>query len=105
MKLNGASEQVSEPAMNEGLARDDILPNVEDEKRAAANKLTKEVYETINSKGEIFLTSGVVNGIYAIRVVSANPKAEEKYLRKAFEILVDTAETCVKDLRWNAGPR
>jgi len=58
----------------------------------AANQLTKEVYELINSRGEIYLTSGVVNGIYAIRVVSANPKTEEKYLRNAFEILVRTAE-------------
>jgi len=34
----------------------------------------------------------VVNGVYAIRVVSANPLAEERFLRKAFEILVKTAE-------------
>ena len=40
------------------------------------NALTREVYELINSRGEIFLTSAVVGGTYAIRVVSANPKAE-----------------------------
>jgi aromatic-L-amino-acid decarboxylase len=56
------------------------------------NKLTEEVYELINSRGEIFLTSGVVAGIYAIRVVSANPLAEEKFISKAFEILVKTTE-------------
>ncbi|KAI9803130.1 MAG: hypothetical protein M1833_001201 [Piccolia ochrophora] len=54
------------------------------------NELTKEVYETVNRRGEIFLTSSVVNGIYIIRVVSANARTEEKYLRKAFNILVDT---------------
>lgn len=59
---------------------------------ARANEVTKDVYELINSRGEIFLTSAVVNGIYVIRVVSANPKAEEKYIRRAFEILVETAE-------------
>ncbi|KAI9848597.1 MAG: hypothetical protein M1837_007266 [Sclerophora amabilis] len=57
-----------------------------------ANTLTKEVYETINSRGEIFLTSSVIGGAYAIRVVSANPKADAKHLRKAFEILVETTE-------------
>jgi hypothetical protein len=41
--------------------------------------VTKEVYELVNRQGEIFLTSSVIAGNYAIRVVSANPKAEEKY--------------------------
>ena len=54
--------------------------------------MTQEVYELVNSRGEIFITSSVVNGIYAIRVVSANPLAAEKYVRRAFEILVSTAE-------------
>ena len=54
--------------------------------------ITKDVYETVNKGGEIYITSSVVGGVYAIRVVSANPKAEEKYLHKAFSILVETAE-------------
>jgi aromatic-L-amino-acid decarboxylase len=56
------------------------------------NKITKAVYELINKRGEIYITSSVVGDAYAIRVVSANPLAEEKFLRKAFEILVDTTE-------------
>ncbi|CAG8959618.1 hypothetical protein HYFRA_00001521 [Hymenoscyphus fraxineus] len=56
------------------------------------NALSKEVYELVNSRGKIYITSSVVAGIYVIRVVSANPKAEEKYLRKAFDILVATTE-------------
>lgn len=55
------------------------------------NARTKEIYERVNRKGDIFLTSSEVNGIYAIRVVSANPKAEERYIRRAFKILEDTA--------------
>lgn len=55
-------------------------------------KLTKDVYELINKRGEIYITSSVVGGDYAIRVVSSNPKAEEKFLHKAFRILVATAE-------------
>lgn len=64
-------------------------------KRAAAasdNEVTKQVYELVNARGEIFITSTVLAGHYAIRVVSANPAAEEKYVRNAFDILVRTAE-------------
>lgn len=57
-----------------------------------ANTLTQEIYERMNADGKIFLTSSVVKGVYAIRVVSANPKADEKHLRRAFEILVGTTE-------------
>jgi len=57
-----------------------------------ANEVTKAVYELIFQRGEIYLSSGVVNGVYAIRVVSANPLAEERFLKKAFEILVGTVE-------------
>ncbi|KAL2005071.1 hypothetical protein VTN00DRAFT_2921 [Thermoascus crustaceus] len=61
-----------------------------------ANALTKEVAETINARGEIFLTSTVIKGINAIRVVSANPAAEEKYVRRAFEILVEVTEEVLR---------
>lgn len=57
-----------------------------------ANVLTQDVYERINAEGKIFLTSSVIKGVYAIRVVSANPKADEEHLRRAFKILVNTTE-------------
>ncbi|KAL1649197.1 hypothetical protein SLS58_001771 [Diplodia intermedia] len=57
-----------------------------------ANEITKEVYETINTRGEIFLTSGIVGGVYVIRVVASTPRVEERHIRKAFDILVSTAE-------------
>lgn len=57
-----------------------------------SNTLTKEVYELINARGEIFITSTVVAGIYAIRLVSANSAADEKYIRRAFDIIVQTSE-------------
>ncbi|KAH8433907.1 putative aromatic-L-amino-acid decarboxylase [Aspergillus melleus] len=57
-----------------------------------ANALTKEVYELINSRGEIFITSTVIAGVYSIRVVSSNEQADEKYIRRAFDILVQTTE-------------
>ena len=60
-----------------------------------ANALTQEIYERINADGRIFLTSSVVKGVYTVRVVSANPMADEEHLRRAFEILVGTTEEVV----------
>lgn len=62
------------------------------QKNESADRITKKVYELVNSRGEIFITSTVVDDIYVIRVVSANPMAEDRYVRKAFDILVRTTE-------------
>jgi aromatic-L-amino-acid decarboxylase len=70
----------------------DFTPDAGSQALVDANRVTKEVYEIVNMRGEIFLTSSVIAGIYAIRIVSATPTAEEKYLRRAFEILVGVAE-------------
>ena len=69
-----------------------MKPRVSDEELKKANEATKTVFETIDEQKEFFLTSTVVGGVYAIRVVSANPQAEEKYVREVFEVLVRTAE-------------
>ncbi|KAL2839375.1 pyridoxal phosphate-dependent transferase [Aspergillus pseudoustus] len=61
-----------------------------------ADAVSKEVYELINARGEIFITSTVMSGIYAIRVVSTNERAEEKYVRRAFDILVATSEEVLR---------
>jgi aromatic-L-amino-acid decarboxylase len=70
----------------------DFTPDAKDQAMMEANKVTQEVYESVNKKGEIFLTSSVFSGVYAIRVVSGSPMAEEKYIRRAFEILVESTE-------------
>jgi aromatic-L-amino-acid decarboxylase len=62
------------------------------QKDEVADGITKKVYELINSRGEIFITSTVIDGVYVIRVVSANPMAEEKYVRNAFDIIVRTTD-------------
>lgn len=64
---------------------------------AVADSVTKKVYELINSRGEIFITATVVDGVYVIRVVSANTMAEEKYIRNAFDIVVRTSEEVLKE--------
>ncbi|OAL49004.1 dopa decarboxylase-like protein [Pyrenochaeta sp. DS3sAY3a] len=70
----------------------DFTPNAEAQYVENMNQKTKEVYEKINSKGEFFLTSTVVGGLYVIRVVSATIKSEEKYMKAVFEELVQGAE-------------
>lgn len=89
--LNGYKES----AVSEGVAISDSTPHTSTAELDHTNSLTKSVYERINASGEIFLTSTVVNGIYAIRVVSANEKTDEAHLKKAFEILVRTTEDIV----------
>jgi aromatic-L-amino-acid decarboxylase len=69
-----------------------VDPQVDDPILKAANEVTKEVFTLIDQRKEFFLTSTVVGGVYAIRVVSANPLAEEKYVRKVFEDLVSATE-------------
>jgi aromatic-L-amino-acid decarboxylase len=70
----------------------DFTNSAEAQYRENANEITKQVYETINAQREFFLTSAVTGGIYIIRVVSATPNAEEKYLKQLFDLLVKTAE-------------
>ncbi|KAL2816051.1 pyridoxal phosphate-dependent transferase [Aspergillus cavernicola] len=84
LRVKAVTPRQSNGALANGLAV--VKP---DEK---ADAVTKEVYELVNSRGEIFITSTVMAGIYAIRVVSANERAEAKYIRRAFDILVETSE-------------
>ncbi|CAZ85871.1 unnamed protein product [Tuber melanosporum] len=65
-------------------------------RREESNRLTRVVYEAVNADGEIFITSTVIDGIYAIRVVGGGPKIREEVLRRAFEILVSKTEEVLK---------
>jgi len=58
----------------------------------ASNDITKQVFALIDARKEFFLTATVVGGVHAIRVVAANPLAEEKYIRQVFDVLVATTE-------------
>ena len=91
------SHGMTEPGVAEGVATSDILPSTSEIHRNRTNALTKTIYERINAAGEIFLTSTVVKGIYSIRIISANEKADEEHLRRAFEILVNTAEMVISE--------
>lgn len=58
----------------------------------AANRNTQQVYDIINQQKEYFITPTAVKGRTAIRIVSANPLAEEKCVREIFALLVAAAE-------------
>ena len=62
---------------------------------ATANALTKQVADTINDRGDVFLTASSAEGKTFIRVVSGNPNAEEKYVREAFETILNVSEEVV----------
>lgn len=92
--LKGRQRRVSasQPDPDHEAYLNDFTSDAEKHALLDANEITKEVYETINKRGEIFLTSGIVAGVYVIRVVASTPRVEERHIRKAFDILVKTAE-------------
>ncbi|EXJ92908.1 aromatic-L-amino-acid decarboxylase [Capronia epimyces CBS 606.96] len=59
---------------------------------AEANAVSKHIGDLINERGEVFLTCSTSDGKSFIRVVSGNPNAEEKYVRAAFDAIVQTTE-------------
>jgi aromatic-L-amino-acid decarboxylase len=61
------------------------------------NTLTKEVYERISARGEVYLTSTAFAGVYAIRVVTSNIHSQEKYTQRVFDMLVEAAEGVLKE--------
>lgn len=77
--------------------KNDFTRDAESQVLLDAHELTKEVYERVNKGGEIFLTSTVIGRVYAIRIVSANTQTEEKYLKRCFDILVETTETVLRN--------
>jgi aromatic-L-amino-acid decarboxylase len=56
------------------------------------NAATEAAYKIVEERKEFFLTSSIIGSAFAIRIVSANPLAEEKYVRQVFAQLVDAAE-------------
>ena len=89
-QMNGAADGADpRPDHDRQLA---IQPPLQDKELEEGNALTKEVYEIIDQGKEFFITSSVVGGVYAIRIVSANMLAEEKYVRQMFDLLVKTTE-------------
>jgi aromatic-L-amino-acid/L-tryptophan decarboxylase len=77
------------------------MENKGQEMEVVANALTKQVTDLINERGEVFLTGSTAGGKTFIRVVSANSRAEEKYIREAWDVIVKTTEEVLG--RWKEG--
>jgi aromatic-L-amino-acid decarboxylase len=69
-----------------------IIPRNKAARQEDTDEITKEVYELINKRGEIYITSSVIGSSYAIRVVAGSPFVDEVHIRRAFDIFVNTAE-------------
>lgn len=60
------------------------------------NALTKKIYEMVNSEGNIFCSSTVVGGIFAIRHVCATPFVDERHVDRHHQIFVEAAEKVLR---------
>lgn len=87
-----SSEAAGKNISEDGPHRNGEANAADPQARLDANALTQQVYERVNGQGEIFLTSTVIGGVYAIRVVSANTQTEAKYLKCCFDLLVENTE-------------
>ncbi|KAK2613495.1 hypothetical protein N8I77_000407 [Diaporthe amygdali] len=64
-----------------------------DERRS---ELTRALYEEVNRSGKLWVTSTVLDGKFAIRVMTGNITTEEQHVKAAFELILATAERIVK---------
>lgn len=64
----------------------------EGETEEGRNGLTRRLYEEVNKTGKIWVTGTVLEGKFAIRVMTANRLTEEEHVRAAFELFQATAE-------------
>lgn len=62
-----------------------------------ANARTKKLYEAVNATGRIWVTSTVLEGKFAIRVMTANRQTEDGHVRAAWELIESTAERIIKE--------
>lgn len=62
-----------------------------------SNALTKKLCDEINASGKIWVTSTVLDGKFAIRVMTANRLTEEEHVRKGFELFEKTAGRLIKE--------
>jgi len=81
-----------------------VKPQAANEELEEANSLTKQVFDLVDQNKDFFLTSTIVDGTFAIRLVSANPLAQERYIRKVFQLFVDVAEKSISSRTESEGP-
>lgn len=60
------------------------------------SELTRALYEDVNRSGKLWLTSTVLEGKFAIRVMTGNITTEEQHVKAAHELILSTAERVIK---------
>lgn len=65
----------------EGLAEDEI------------NKINENLNHRLNDSGKIYLTHTVINGIYALRMVTGQTNVRMEHIEKAWDLIIKTART------------
>lgn len=61
------------------------------------NRVSKKLYEMVNASGKMWVTSTMLDGRFAIRVMTGVRTTEEEHMRMAFQMLVDLAEGIQKE--------
>lgn len=69
-------------------------PGMESEEKKS--ELTRALYEEVNRSGKLWVTSTVLEGKFAIRVMTGNITTEEEHVKAAYELILATAERVVK---------
>lgn len=64
---------------------------------ARRDRLTRRLCEDINATGRVWVTGTVLDGRFAIRVMTANKMTEERHVRAAWELIEKTAERLVEE--------
>lgn len=69
----------------------------EEEDVARGEAWTRRLHEEVNKTGRVWLTGTVLDGRFAIRVMTANRLTEEAHVRAAWELIETTADRIAKE--------
>lgn len=73
-----------------------VTLQVQGQDDAEVNTRTEKLYDDVNSAGEFYLTSTVVNGKFAIRVCTGVERVQQADVERLFEVLVKGSEQWAK---------
>ena len=62
-------------------------PEEEEKIEAYLEQLNREIIDSVNESGEIFLSVTELNGVYSLRVAIGNIRTNESWVAKAQELL------------------
>lgn len=74
-----------------------VVIRVADADEERANALTKKLSDRIFEEGEIWVSPSNVGGLHTLRICVSAPQVEEEHVKKAFDIVVRTAEAVRKE--------